>query len=233
MKSLDRSSKNVKRRPDIFLSHSSDDKRFARRLSKELNRVGVDVWFDEWELEAGDSLHRRIGQALEKSRFVAVVISPSFLSSQWCEQELLQALAAETRRRTKMVIPVLCKKAVPPPFLQDRIYLDFSREYFKSLLRLGAIAHGISPKQIAEELENNPPKELLDVADTLDMLGWDGYEIVDGKDFEELKTVLKSKGLNISGDRFSTPPDFANYLKKLRTEPIIRKLFLDRRHVTV
>src|ERR1043165_1754519 len=81
------------RSPDIFLCHNSKDKKFVRKLSRDLNRVGVDGWLDEWELEAGDSLHACSGNALLQCKFVWVIISPCLLKSSWCLDELSQSLS--------------------------------------------------------------------------------------------------------------------------------------------
>jgi TIR domain len=92
----------LRRRPDLFVSHNSRDKDFAKSLSNALNKIGVDVFLDCWELEAGDSLHRSLAVALEESRFIAVVISPDFLTSEWCSDELSQALEREKRIKKKL-----------------------------------------------------------------------------------------------------------------------------------
>jgi hypothetical protein len=49
--------------PSIFLSHSSADKPFARRLAGDLRARGVRVWLDEAEIGIGDSL---IGTSAER-----------------------------------------------------------------------------------------------------------------------------------------------------------------------
>lgn len=36
--------------PSLFLSHSSADKTFVEKLAKDLEGVGVNVWFDKWEI---------------------------------------------------------------------------------------------------------------------------------------------------------------------------------------
>ncbi len=82
MKLVERSREaRLRRSPDLFLSHSSRDKPFVRRLADDLTFCEVDVWFDEWELQAGESLHDRIGQALERSKFVGVVLGDNFSDS--------------------------------------------------------------------------------------------------------------------------------------------------------
>lgn len=39
--------------PSLFLSHSSADKTFVEKLAKDLEGVGVNVWFDKWEIKVG------------------------------------------------------------------------------------------------------------------------------------------------------------------------------------
>lgn len=43
--------------PIVFISHSSKDKyRFVKGLAEQLISRGIDAWYDDWELEFGDSL---------------------------------------------------------------------------------------------------------------------------------------------------------------------------------
>ncbi len=49
--------------PSLFLSHSSADKTFVEKLAKDLEGVGVNVWFDKWEIKVGDSLRGRSRRA--------------------------------------------------------------------------------------------------------------------------------------------------------------------------
>ena len=43
----------------VFISHSSLDKPFVRRLTRRLEKEGFRVWLDERELVAGDSLGKK------------------------------------------------------------------------------------------------------------------------------------------------------------------------------
>lgn len=67
----------VRRSPDLFLSHSTRDKEFVRKLADDLAFCEVDVWLDEWEIQPGESLHDAIGQALSSCRFIAIVLGDS------------------------------------------------------------------------------------------------------------------------------------------------------------
>ncbi len=55
---------------DVFISHASEDKdEVVRPLATALQRSGLKVWYDEFELRIGDSLRRKIDQGLAGSRF--------------------------------------------------------------------------------------------------------------------------------------------------------------------
>ena len=50
----------------IFLSHSSKDKEFVRKLADDLKTYGLSVWFDEWEIKVGDSITNKISQGIDE-----------------------------------------------------------------------------------------------------------------------------------------------------------------------
>src|SRR5579871_733470 len=73
-------------RRDLFISHRSTDKQWARQLAKELEAVNirgnhVRVWLDEAEIQPGQSITGEINKALEASRFVALVLTPDYFQS--------------------------------------------------------------------------------------------------------------------------------------------------------
>jgi hypothetical protein len=61
---------------DVFLSYSSKDKTEVRQLAARLKADGLRVWFDEWEVQPGDLIGRRVEQALKDSRVLVLVMSP-------------------------------------------------------------------------------------------------------------------------------------------------------------
>jgi len=124
----------------VFLCHSSHDKAFVRLLASRLRTYGVKVWLDEAELRVGDSLIERIGTALDNMDYIAAVLSPSSIDSEWVKRELRVALDREFREKKVVVLPVLLAKVPIPPFLRDKIYANFSapekfEESFQSLLQ--------------------------------------------------------------------------------------------------
>jgi hypothetical protein len=76
------------RRPHLFLSHSSADKTFVRKLANDLGACEVDVWLDEWEIAPGDSIYQEISKGIQSSKYIALIISNAFLSSKWASEEV-------------------------------------------------------------------------------------------------------------------------------------------------
>jgi hypothetical protein len=72
----------------IFLSHTSCDKPFVEKLARDLKRIGVNVWFDKWEIEVGESITWKIGQGIRENEYLGIVLSPEALNSEWVKSEL-------------------------------------------------------------------------------------------------------------------------------------------------
>lgn len=44
----------------VFISHSKRNRRRAKRVAVALQGLGLDVWFDEWEMLVGHNLADQI-----------------------------------------------------------------------------------------------------------------------------------------------------------------------------
>lgn len=92
---------------DAFISHAGEDKdAVARPLAKALADRGWTAWLDELELTIGDSLSKRIDEALSCSRFGVVILSPHFFQKQWPRRELAGLAAREVSSGAKVILPV-------------------------------------------------------------------------------------------------------------------------------
>lgn len=133
----------------IFICHSSADKPFARRLTKELERRGVRVWIDEREIGAGQSLTETIQAGLERSDYVIVVLTAASLRRPWVKKELSSALTLEFEREQTVVLPALLRTASLPLFLRDKKYADFRRDFDAGLQDiLGVVRRGRGPGRL-------------------------------------------------------------------------------------
>ncbi|MGB2822321.1 MAG: toll/interleukin-1 receptor domain-containing protein [Phycisphaerae bacterium] len=77
---------------EVFLSHSSKDRKFAARLADMLRTHGVPVWYSETNILGAQQWHDEIGAALRRCDWFLVVLSPNSVESTWVKRELLFAL---------------------------------------------------------------------------------------------------------------------------------------------
>ena len=91
---------------DVFISHASEDKEeIAHPLAEALKAKGLNVWYDKFTLEIGDSLRQSIDNGLSKSRYGLVVLSKSFFSKHWPQSELDGLFSMESAEK-KRKLPV-------------------------------------------------------------------------------------------------------------------------------
>jgi len=122
-----------RRRPvSVFLSHNSADKPFVRGVYRYLSKMGLRVWLDEAELDAGDSLIQALADAVFRVDCVVAVVSSSSVSSKWVKKELAWAMTREIKGRRVRVIPIKKDETDLPRTIADKIYLDFSTPYRRS-----------------------------------------------------------------------------------------------------
>lgn len=56
--------------PDVFICHTSEDKEtFVRLLAEQLKKVLLNVWYDDFSMQLGDSVRNTIEHGLKRSRF--------------------------------------------------------------------------------------------------------------------------------------------------------------------
>jgi TIR domain len=195
MTPIDRSVQGrIHRFPDIFLSHSSRDKDFVRKLAEDLAFCEVDAWLDEWELQVGDSLYDAITRALENSRFVAVILGDNYVDSKWAGDEMKQALARERREGRTVTLPLLCGNVQVPPFLEDKLYLDFRTQYFHGLVRLAALVHDVPRQHIEDAVRAINPENINSSINALRYAGIEPYVVMTKEDGEAI--------LNAGGERY-------------------------------
>lgn len=150
----------------LFISHSSLDKPFVRRLAKRIKQAGFQVWLDEHELVVGDPLSERIANALQEAKVVMIVVSASSVKSKWLRYELNMA----TERMMKgdcRVIPIVIDDVPLPSEVVGLLYADFRASFssgIKSILtaleyeaRKAAISKGFwaEARDIVEEVFGN------------------------------------------------------------------------------
>ena len=108
----------------IFVSHASEDKEGFVRDFSELLRTRCHVWYDEYSLPFAAPIFRSISAGLNECDFGVVVLSPSFFTKKWTQDEIAALFASETVERRR-IIPLwkdvtLEQVAQFSPILADR-----------------------------------------------------------------------------------------------------------------
>src|SRR5262249_1530207 len=125
-----------------------------------------------------------------------------------CKDELQQALTREKRDGKKIVLPLLYRRVKLPPFLEGRLYLNFSSSYLKTLAELGAFVHSIEPKRLADALLKNPVKSVNEVQVLLrTLISASAIRYLQPEKYIDIQNAFKKAGLEIASDAFKVYAD--------------------------
>jgi uncharacterized protein YjbI with pentapeptide repeats len=87
-----------------FISYSSKDEEFAKRLYNDLQSEGVRCWFAPEHLKIGDRLRVRIDESIRLYDKLLLVLSENSVSSEWVGDEVEAALEKEEGPGGKAVL---------------------------------------------------------------------------------------------------------------------------------
>ena len=123
----------------IFLSHSSHDHEFVRRLADDLAHHGIRVWVDDAEIRGGDNLFDRIASALSEMTYLGVVLSEHSVTSRWVSAEITMRFADDLGEHGVRVIPIILDGCYVKPELRVLKGVDFRAGYEPALQQLVAM----------------------------------------------------------------------------------------------
>jgi hypothetical protein len=120
-------------RPRIFISYSSEDLGFVKKLYERLKGSGYRPWFNLTDIAPGEQWHHEMMKGLDETSVVVLVVSPGAMKSEWVRVEWQKFLDLK-----KPILQLLYQKTEKPPELKaiqgiklednDRWYLDLLRE---------------------------------------------------------------------------------------------------------
>lgn len=116
-------------KPKAFLSYSHSDKDVASKIAERLRIGGIEVWFDRWEILAGDSLVQKIfAEGLSGADAFLILISKHSINSNWVRQELDVALIKRIEGITR-IIPLILENVQLPEHLRPLRWVDMSTNF--------------------------------------------------------------------------------------------------------
>lgn len=127
-----RYAESLSRNPHAFISHDSRDKNdIARPIASSLRSLKLDVWYDEYSLNPGDSLRESIETGLKSCNKCIVVLTPNFLGKGgWSKREYDSVYTRELIEDRRVIIPIWCGVSSAEvyaysPILADRFALNW------------------------------------------------------------------------------------------------------------
>lgn len=141
-----------------FISYSHKDQPFALALHEQLVAQKVDAFIDEVDIEVGESLIRKISDAIVDGDFVVALITEHSVNSEWCRKELSIAVTDGINNKQVKVLPIVMGAAEPPPELSDKqLRVDADPDPAEVGQRLIAAMNRLRGMPSAEDVEILPP----------------------------------------------------------------------------
>jgi hypothetical protein len=118
--------KSIARPPslDAFLSHASQDAKFAALIERSLKTNGLNCWLDNSDLAFGALLRDELQRAIQNSRVLVLLWSQSAFQSRWVMAEIFTAF-----HLNRFIIPCVLDATPLPQFLRNTAYLDRRRDH--------------------------------------------------------------------------------------------------------
>jgi hypothetical protein len=89
-----------------FISYSSKDEEFARRLHARMRQEGLRVWFAPEDMKGGDYFSDQIDRAIQFHDRLLLVLSENSIASNWVIREIKRTRKAEEREGRKKLFPI-------------------------------------------------------------------------------------------------------------------------------
>ncbi|NEO99796.1 MAG: TIR domain-containing protein [Symploca sp. SIO2E9] len=110
---------------EVFISYSSADSDFARKLNEALQLQGKTTWFDQESIPPGTDFQQEIYRGIESSDNFLFIISPNAVNSPYCDDEIQYATKLNKRLITVLYSEVSTKEL--HPLLAQVQWIDFRR----------------------------------------------------------------------------------------------------------
>jgi len=123
-----------------FLSHATKNRRFAERIQRVLGDHGVDVWLAGDQIIAGQDWLEQVGNALERSDWLLVLLSPAAVKSDWVNLEVKYAIVQERfQGRIILLVYQECELRSSWWGLASVQHVDFQEDFHEGCTQLLAI----------------------------------------------------------------------------------------------
>ena len=89
-----------------FISYSTKDEEFARRLHSRMREANMRVWFAPEDLQGGKKLHEQLFEAIQIHDRLLIVLSEHSIQSEWVMTEIRKAREVEKKEKRRKLFPI-------------------------------------------------------------------------------------------------------------------------------
>ena len=108
----------------LFVSYNREDANWAGWIAWVLREHGCDVRMQAWNFRTGHNFVKEIDEALTEGRRVVALLSPSYLTSEWCYAEWSAAFNSDPDGSRRVLLPFRVRDCSPTPLFRTRVYTD-------------------------------------------------------------------------------------------------------------
>ena len=128
--------------PKVFISYSSADGDVVKGIAQQLVFRGIEVWYDRWEINVGDSIVQKINDGIGSADYLLVALSTDSVKSHWVQEELSAAIALLAQKGS-FILPVLLDDCKVPPLLAHRRYANYRKAPSEAIEEIVEAVRGV------------------------------------------------------------------------------------------
>lgn len=147
-----------------FISYVQQDQDVAKRMATDLSNRGIQTWFDQQEILAGDSIIERIREGIRSADYLIILLSKQSRKSEWVEREIGIAFERFGEEAATTIIPVLIDNTPAPPRLSNIRYVDLSQGHSQAINEIVARIERDCEKKVDLEKVINTDDLAADIA---------------------------------------------------------------------
>jgi hypothetical protein len=217
---------------DVFISYSHEDQPYLDSLVTAFEAGGIDAITDG-TFTVGRNIERMIREAIDRSRHVALILTPQWLASRWTSYEAALALIRDREGDLGIVLPLIYEKIELPELLRPILNADLCEESRRATglqrviktiqdSRLSEIALPLEPaerpvsakpavaalERLAEAADTEAVRtHLLEFREQISRASEQIRRLADLKDVHEQLHHLQLQFYPVTGSRMGTPQD--------------------------
>ena len=133
--------------PKAFLSYAGENRVLAKQIAEFLQVNGIETWWAEWEIGAGDSLRQRIDAGLQDCTHFIVLLTPISIGKPWVNQEMDAGLVRKISGKAHFIcLRHQLPAAQLPLLLSGQLSPEIGSDFEADMRQLVNDIHGVSRK---------------------------------------------------------------------------------------